>query len=552
VVGTIVPEIDSSGRDLREVILDICADPERYRNNENENITKDGRRVWIQWTNRVIFDKHGEAAGVLCIGNDTTEQKRTEEALRESERKYRSLFESSIDGILIADIDGRFTEANRSALDMLGYTEEELTALTFWQITPECWHGSEEAAMEDILDRGYSDLYEKEYIRKDGTVIPINIRVWLKQDDEGRPTGMWALVRDITEQKRAEHGLIESKQRLNMAIESAYLGVWDKNLATGEVVTHGYWPAILGYESTDETPPWEEAVHPDDLNRVQRNLKSHMEGTTPFMKAEYRMKRKEGRYRWIQSRGSVVERDAGGRPLRMIGVDHDITPLHASRESLKEANRKLNLLASITRHDILNQVSAQKALFALLEEHIPQEAEAQDYYEHLLTTSETIRRQIAFTGDYQHMGEREPEWLQVEWMVKRASESVRLNGIRLEVSIPLPEIYADPMLEKAFANLLDNAIVHGTGLSAIRVSFQAKNGDGVIVLEDDGVGVPAAMKGEIFEKGVGKNTGYGLFLTKEILAITGISIGECGEEGKGARFEIAIPQGKWRTAHVNR
>ena len=424
VVGTIVPEKESSWRDMRKAIRNVCADPEEYKNSDNENITKDGRRVWIQWTNRAIFDEHGTAVGVLCIGND------------------------------------------------------------------------------------------------------------------------------ISEQKRAEHELKESEQRLNLAIESAHLGAWDKNLIDGEVVTHGYWPGILGYTDYDDVPPWEEAVHPDDRERVANDLQAHMKGETPCVKLEYRMKRKDGRYSWILSRGKVVERDDGGRPLRMIGVDHDISPLHASRESLREANRKLNLLSSITRHDILNQVSAQKAFLALLEEHIPADTEAQGLYQHLLATSDTIRRQITFTGDYQHMGERDPEWLHVRWVVKRAAESVRLNGIRLEIATPLPEIFADPMLEKAFFNLLENATVHGNSPITIRVSFRSRDGDGVIVLEDDGVGVPAAQKEEIFEKGIGKNTGLGLFLTREILEITDISIRECGEEGRGARFEIAIPRGKWRMERV--
>jgi PAS domain S-box-containing protein len=507
---------------------------------------RDGTTRWMLVSATPKSDEEGKGTGSSAMFTDITERKRAEEALQESEEKYRGLFESSLDGILIADMEGRFIEANQSALSMLGYTAEELAALTFWQITPACWHRTEKAMVEDVLARGSSDIYEKEYVRKDGTVVPINIRVWLKKDDAGRPTGMWAIVRDITEQKRAEQDLIESEQRLNLAVESAHLGVWDKDLATGEVITQGYWPGILGYNDYDDVPPWEEAVHPDDRERVANDLYAHMEGATPFVNVKYRMKRKNGRYCWIQSRGKVVGKDAEGRSIRMIGVDHDITPLRVSEESLKEANRKLNLLSSITRHDILNQVSAQKAFLALLEEHIHQEAEAQDLFQRLLATSNTIRRQITFTGDYQNMGERAPEWLHVAWVVKRAAESVRLDGTRLEVATPMPEIFADPLLEKAFFNLLENATVHGNNPLTIRVSFHSRYGDGIIVLEDDGVGVPAAQKEDIFERGIGKNTGLGLFLTREILEITGISIRECGREGSGARFEITIPKGRWR------
>jgi signal transduction histidine kinase len=123
---------------------------------------------------------------------------------------------------------------------------------------------------------------------------------------------------------------------------------------------------------------------------------------------------------------------------------------------------------------------------------------------------------------------------------------VRFNGASLAVDTGSLELFADPMLEKVFYNLLDNAVVHGGRVEHVTVSFHEDGDAGVLVFEDDGVGVPASMKTRIFERGVGKVTGYGLFLVKEILDITGMSIRETGEEGKGARFEIEVPPGKWR------
>jgi signal transduction histidine kinase len=226
----------------------------------------------------------------------------------------------------------------------------------------------------------------------------------------------------------------------------------------------------------------------------------------------------------------------------------EVTDRKRAEEALKDASNKLNLLTSITRHDILNQLMALKGFLVLMKRSQHDDRKTMEMFDNLVKIGDTIGRQITFTGDYQDMGMREPAWQQVEWVVMGAAASVRLNGTVLTVTTGSLEIFADPMLEKVFYNLLDNAVIHGERVEYISISFRNEGGAGVVVIEDDGVGVPVSMKHDIFERGVGKVTGYGLFLVKEILDITGISISETGEEGKGARFEIVVPAGKWRNA----
>ncbi len=247
--------------------------------------------------------------------------------------------------------------------------------------------------------------------------------------------------------------------------------------------------------------------------------------------------------------GSLVESSWANIRLSdatRISIGIDLRERKKAVKALKDANKKLNLLTSITRHDILNQITALKAFLVLLEEQHHGTAEAMEMFCNLEKIADTIHRQITFTGNYQEMGERDPEWLQVAWVVKRAAQSVRLNGTALAVDTGALEIFADPMLEKVFYDLLDNAVVHGERVEHIRVTFHENGGAGVLLFEDDGVGVPASSKDKIFERGFGKVTGYGLFLVKEILDITSLSIRETGEEGSGARFEIEVPAGKWR------
>ncbi|MDD4127506.1 MAG: ATP-binding protein [Methanomicrobium sp.] len=108
------------------------------------------------------------------------------------------------------------------------------------------------------------------------------------------------------------------------------------------------------------------------------------------------------------------------------------------------------------------------------------------------------------------------------------------------------EIYADQLLQTVLYNIFENAVRHGGNITEIKVSFHEKDGKGILVIEDNGKGVSGDLKGKIFERGVGSNTGPGLFLAKEILDITDISISETGEEGKGTRFEILVPPSGFR------
>lgn len=149
-----------------------------------------------------------------------SERKRAKEALRKSEEKYHILYETIKDGIVAVDMDGRILECNQAYADMLGYSKEEVKKLTYQQLTPKKWHEMEaEKVKELIVARGYSDEYEKAYIRKDGTVFPISIRVWLIRDGEGKPKGMWGIIRDITGRKRMEEELQIQKTELEMQNE---------------------------------------------------------------------------------------------------------------------------------------------------------------------------------------------------------------------------------------------------------------------------------------------------------------------------------------------
>jgi len=152
---------------------------------------------------------------VRIYTRDLTERKRAEAALRKSEARYRHLHESMTDAFVRVSMDGWIQESNRAFQEMLGYTDEELHRFTYMDLTPERWHAFQAEIIEkQVVRRGFSDVYQKEYYRKDGAVLPVELRTFLLRDEQGSPSGMWAMVRDITERKEVEAALMEQQQRL--------------------------------------------------------------------------------------------------------------------------------------------------------------------------------------------------------------------------------------------------------------------------------------------------------------------------------------------------
>ena len=162
-----------------------------------------------------------------------------------------------------------------------------------------------------------------------------------------------------------------------------------------------------------------------------------------------------------------------------------------------------------------------------LSRHSPGE-ESEELIERELKVIKRIHQQILFTREYQDIGVKAPSWQDVRKTVGNAAAILDHSGIRLDLDLPDLEIYADPLLQKAFYNILDNTLRYGEKATRVTVSCRRVEGGTVLTIKDDGVGIESSEKPSIFDKGVGKNTGYGLFLTREILQITGLSITETG------------------------
>lgn len=215
-------------------------------------------------------------------------------------------------------------------------------------------------------------------------------------------------------------------------------------------------------------------------------------------------------------------------------------------EILMGTSRKLHIINSITRHDIRNQLTVQMNIYELLLECAESVPEIRDYVTTLGRAINNIQEHLVFSDVYQKIGIQRPRWLSVAGIIEGITCSQEFGDISIIHSVGTVEVFTDVMFAKIITNLLENAIMHGKRVSTVKIGFEQQVNQGVLVVEDDGVGVADDQKEKIFERGFGSNTGLGLYYTREILGITGMEIRETGAVNSGARFEITIPHKGYR------
>jgi signal transduction histidine kinase len=224
-----------------------------------------------------------------------------------------------------------------------------------------------------------------------------------------------------------------------------------------------------------------------------------------------------------------------------------LSQLKESHNSLEIANKKLNMLSSITRHDILNLLTGLDGYLTILKKKQP-EPELNEYIDKARIVTRRITSLIRFTKEYENLGINSPAWQDCRAIIDTVERYLSLEQIILQNDISTgTDVFADQLFDRVFYNLIDNTLRHGGDQTKIiHVYSQESDTNLKIIYEDDGVGISEEKRKHLFTRGFGENSGLGLFLSREILSITGITITENGIPGKGARFEILIPPEKYR------
>jgi PAS domain S-box-containing protein len=498
----------------------------------------------------------GGRRAVLSIARDISGRRAVERSLAESERQLAALM-SNLPGMAYRcrnDADWTMEFVSDGCLELTGFRPEQLLNnrdLSYDDlILPED---------RDIVWKGVQDGVQKEGPYR----LTYRIRtaegrtkwVWEQGRRESSPIHengvLEGLIVDISDRMEALEELRTSRLRLELALDVARVVYWEYDPEADQFVLDDHFYSMYGTDSAHEgtrISPDEylkRFVHPEDWQKVEPILKMRKEliQKDTRITVEHRVIRRGGQIRHILVRTSTVYEGAGRR--RVMGANQDITELKMAEEGMRAANTKLGLLSSVTRHDISNQLMVMEGNIRLMRKGglDPHQAER---LEKLQTSVRTINHQINFTKEYQEMGSAAPSWQEVRDAVMSLPEAVEVSSLRISPDVGRLSVYADPMFPKVFRNLLENSLRYAYRPASVRISCAESGKELLLVFEDDGPGVERSEKELIFEKGHGRGTGLGLFLSREILAITGITILENGEQGKGARFEMRVPQQCYR------
>jgi len=505
------------------------------------------------------------------LTQEITERKKAEEALRESEECYRTLYESSRDGIATANLQGTITECNQAYAKMLGRSREELKKIRYQDITPSKWHSFNEKTFQEVMERGYSDVFEKEYIRKDGTVFPVSLHTWRINDADGNPIGVGSIVRDITERKRAEEALQESERRYCLLANNVTDVIWNMDMNLRYTYISPSVTRMKGWSVAEAMAlSLEESLTPASFELAQKILAEELAIENMRQRNLFRSRTleleqicKDGSIIWTESKMTFL-RDLECRPIGISGITRDITERKKAEAERREFEQKAQLasrlatvgeMASGIAHEINNPLTSIIGFAQLLmQKDIPEDAKeyAKIINDGAARVASIIKRLLAFAR------QQKPERTYVdinqiiETTIQLRTYEMETSNIKVVAHLDtgLPWTMADAgQLQQVFLNIIMNAetemkLAHRKGKLSIKT--EAIDNTIRISFKDNGPGIAKENTERIFDpffttKKVSKGTGLGLSICHGIISEHNGQIYARSKLGQGATFIVELP-----------
>ena len=565
-------------------------------------IREDGTRFKGEVTSSIFTDHHGHTRSPMII-RDITERKRAEDELRaayeqiaasseelraqydmlaesersvrESEEKYRTVFETTGTATVLIENDMTISLVNSEFEHMSGFRKDEVENRKTWT----------EFVVKEDLDRmlaqhqlrkknGESALkhYEFRFRSRTGEVR----NIYLTIDVIPGTTKSVASLLDITERKRAEDELRAAYEQIAAGSEELraqydMLAESERSVRESEekfkTLFESAGEAILIMDrdifldcnkkterlfgcSRDQIVGKSPAIFsPEHQPDGQLSAKIAKEKTDAAFLGENHF------FEWVYVRSDgtpfhaevTLNRFMVGGTYYLQAIVRDITDRKRSQKALEQAKKKLNLLNYVTFNDIQNMIFTLSGYIHLSKGNVT-ESPVKLIIKKEDDILQNITHSLKFAQSYQDLGLRPPRWQNVHQVFLMAVS--HLDWLRMKHTVTLDglEIFADPLLEMVFQVLADNTLTHGKTATEVTLRY-AKGSDSIALLfEDNGVGIFEDIKDKIFSPDFQNRKTVGLFLAREILEITGITITETGEPGKGVRFEIRVPKGHYRFA----
>lgn len=510
------------------------------------------------------------------------EKDRSTKAARENEHILQGILDSAADAIININTTGKILSVNKSAENMFGYSRNEILYQPITLLMPSVHSDNHQQYIEQYLLTGKSKIIGKGRkligVRKNGEEFPIHLAISKVHAREGIIfTGM---IRDYTEEEQAKKALDESRNKLELVINSAGLGIWDWDIQTGVLNINEKWADIIGYSIDDYQPwtfeNWMSLLHPDEKNQALRLLEQHWNGETELFIFENRLRHKNGEWVWALDTGKAIEWFANGKPKRMIGTHLDITHQKQTEKELLESKEaaekaihyKSQFLANMS-HEIRTPMNG---VLGMLELVLRSELDATQQHYLALAKASAVSL-LTVINDILDLSKVEAGKLELETidfnileLLEQVCESLYPQASKKNIELVLDttdveytQISGDPSrIRQILINVLGNAIKFTKqGQVELKAKLELNDGHGCLFycsIIDSGIGIPREKADHLFQsysqiessrsREFG-GTGLGLFIVKKLCLLLGGDITVHSTENHGSEFSF------WLPLHIN-
>jgi two-component system, chemotaxis family, sensor kinase Cph1 len=498
------------------------------------------------------------------INRINTSRKFSENSLRESEKKYRLIFETANEGIWITDSNRITIMVNQRLSEMLGYPIKEMMGKT----ASDFLFGDQEEIRQEInakLKSGIKTSGEFKLRRKDGSILWVISNASPVFDNNGQHIKTVSMLTDITKRKRAENELKQAQEKLNLALESGNIGIWEWDLKTNETYWDERMQKMFGLEPgsfRNTHKDFKNLVHEEDIRHLEKAISETLYQGKAYVNL-YRTKPVNGKIKYITSR-AIVNKIEDGKPAGLIGVCFDVTWLREEtehtilklNEELLRSNKELENFAYIASHDLQEPLRMVSCFTQLLSQQYQDKLDdkAREYIYFAVEGSNRMHELLNGLLAYSRIHTKGKNFSPVDTrqvisdVVKNLSLKIQERNASVKAG-ELPVIYADvTQMIQLFQNLISNAIKFSPEDPQVAISAEAVGNNYLFAVKDFGLGIESQYFEKIFnifqrlqprEKYEG--TGIGLAICKRIVERHGGKIWVESEPGKGSTFYFTIP-----------
>ncbi len=472
----------------------------------------DGTRLVIDTSKTPLRDSNGLPYGILGVYEDITDRMKAEEQILGHNRYLQTIIDTTIDGFWVVDDQKNILQVNDAYCRMSGYTKEEFRHLHVNDLEAEENMEDTGKRIQRIIKTGY-EIFETKHRRKDGSFFNVEISTSFLNTGGGQ---FICFCRDISERKKIEEALRESEERLQFVLRASELGYWDWNFKTNQIQRNERWAEMLGYSKVDienGLEPWLQLQHPDDREAAWQSIQDHLEGRTDSYSLKYRLRTKDGDYKWIHDSGKIMKRDAESNPIRLCGTHADINDQVNAELKIRRLLAEKELILKEVHHRIKNNMATMSSLLSLHADNLKDSdaAAALKSARMRMKSMEHLYNQLFESADFSTLSIQSYLPSLIDEIVANFPECCAVRVDKHIGDFPLDAKRMQVLgiiINELITNIMKYAFKGKTG-GRITVMATTSERTVSISLADDGNGMPASVDFD-------NSTGFGLQLVKAL------------------------------------